>query len=82
MPRAPFLWGLLAPTPLGFNPLLKRLTPDGNCHDKWTLYAYGFTTTVTNRQEKSQRRVDNTHMEDILRNQVAQFSMHIWLIFR
>ena len=78
----PLSWGLLAPTPLGFNPLPKRLTPDGNCYDKSTLYAYGYATTVTNRQEESQKRVDNTHMKGILRNQVAQFSMHIWLILR
>jgi hypothetical protein len=26
------LWGLLAPTPLGFNPLPKRLTPTEYAH--------------------------------------------------
>ncbi len=78
----PVSWGLLAPTPLGFNPLLGRLAPARDRHDKGTHYAYGHITMVTKRSQESQRRLDNTFKNGILCNQVAHFSMHFWLIFR
>jgi len=76
------LRGLLAPTPLGFIPLPRRLTPARNRHDKGIPYDYGRITMVTKRSKKSQRRLDKTFKNGILHNQVASFSMHIWLIFR
>ena len=78
----PVSWGLLAPTPLGFIPLPKRLTPARGRHDKGISYAYGRMTMVTKRSKESQGKLDNTFKNGILHNQVASFSMHIWLKIR
>ncbi len=71
-----------APTPLGFIPLPQRLTPARSYHNKGTIYAYGRITMVNKRYKESQRRLDKTFKNAILRNQVAQFSMHFWFSFR
>ena len=73
--------GALPPHPR-LPPLPRRRTPTRNRQDKRTHYDYGRKTMITKRSKKSQRRLDKTFKNGILHNQVASFSMHIWLIFR
>jgi hypothetical protein len=60
-------------------PLLLGLTPAGECLDPWITY--DFERALTAVVDPSQG-VDNTLRGSILRNQVAQFSMPIWLKVR
>ena len=76
--RARFV-GALPPHPR-LPPLPGRLTPTRNRQDKGSAYEH--ITIVNKRSKESQRRLDNTFENGILHNQVAYFSMHIWLIFR
>ena len=73
------MWGLLAPTPLGFIPLPYGLTPQGSRYLMRIFYLYGRVTRGTRQAVGSTRRLDSRTRNVILCTQVAQFSMHIWL---
>jgi len=70
--------GALPPHPR-LPPLHRRLTPARDRQDNGD--AYERIAMVNKRSKKEQRRLDNTIENGILQNQVASFSMHIWLIF-
>jgi len=74
-PDLPFVGAAPHHTPR-LPPLLFGLTPIGKCLDKRIMYDFERLPSVSMDRQKG---VDNGLHNGILRNQVAQFSMHIWL---